>query len=218
MLKKYLTEGEQKQLLSTLKQTAGDVARRDDALIRLLINTGMRIGECLRLSVGDAAAAMKRGYIYLPKQYRKGRADEKRDHEVLVTLPVKVALFELLALREGAAMDEALVVSRKSGTQAMSVRAFEQRMDYWAEQAGLPKGVSPHWLRHTRAMNIMGRTTATDPLGIVKAALGHASIRSTEVYARQTRENVEAALIEVDGKPRLRKVDLRKMHEGRVGA
>lgn len=217
MLKKYLTEEEQRRLLSILKQSAGDVARRDDALIRLLINSGMRIGECLRLSVGDAVAAIKSGYIYLPKEYRKGRADEKRDHDVLVTLPVKVALFELLALREGAAMDEALAVSRKSAGRAMSVRAFEQRVAYWAGQAGLPKGVSPHWFRHTRAMNIMERTTSPDPLGIVKAALGHSSIRSTEVYARQTRENVEAALREVDGRPRLRKADLRKMHEGRAG-
>ncbi|HQS59950.1 MAG TPA: tyrosine-type recombinase/integrase [Gallionellaceae bacterium] len=216
MLKKYLPEDEQRRLRNTLKQTAGPVARRDGGTIELLTHTGMRIGECLHLSVGDAVAALKTGYIFLAKETRKGRADEKRDHEVLVTVPVRAALNELLALREGAALDEALIVSRKSGGQAMSVRAFEQRVAYWAKQAGLPDGVSPHWFRHTRAMNIMRRTTSPDPLGIVKAALGHSSIRSTEVYARQTRENVEAALREVDGKPRLRLADLRKMHEGRV--
>ena len=53
---------------------------------------------------------------------------------------------------------------------------------------------------------------------VVKAALGHASIRSTEVYAHATRENVEAALREVDGPPRLRLADLRKEYEGRVAA
>lgn len=218
---KYLTEEEQNRLRGTLAQYAGETARRDSALIRLLIASGLRIGECLRLSVGDAVAAVKSGYLFIPKEHRKGRAGEKRDHEVLMTNSVRVAVRDLLELREGAGLDEALVVSRKSaakGWSALTVRAFEQRVRYWAELAGLPAGVSPHWFRHTRAMNIMRRTTATDPLGVVKAALGHGSIRSTEVYARATREKVEAALHEVDGKPRLRLADLRKMHEGRVGA
>jgi integrase len=213
MLKKYLTEEEQKSLLDVLKSTNSEVARRDDAAIRLLIHTGMRIGECLRLSLGDAAAALKTGYIYIPKEYRKGRPGEKRDHEVLVTEPVKKALGDLLALRIDAPLDDALIVSRKHGV--LTVRAFEQRVAYWARQAKLPEGVSPHWFRHTRAMNIMRRSTASDPLGVVKAALGHTSIRSTEIYGRQNKESVEAALREVDAvvKPRLRLADLRRMHE-----
>lgn len=213
---KYLTEEEQSRLRATFAQYAGETARRDDALVRLLIASGLRIGECLRLSVGDAAAAVKSGYLFVPKEYRKGRAGERRDHEVLMTNSVRLAVRDLLELREGAPLDDALVVSRKHGV--LTVRAFQFRVRYWADLAGLPAGVSPHWFRHTRAMNIMRRTTATDPLGVVKAALGHTSIRSTEVYARATREKVEAALHEVDGKPRLRLADLRKMHEGRVGA
>ncbi|MFA6971671.1 MAG: tyrosine-type recombinase/integrase [Gallionella sp.] len=215
MLNKYLTEDEQKRLLDVLNLYKSEVALRDSAVVRLLIHSGMRVGECLRLSVQDAMAALKSGYIYLPKEYRKGRTDERRDHEVLVTVPVKTALSDLLNIRVGAELDEALIVSRKSaglGWRALSVRAVEQRVAFWAQSAGLPDGVSPHWFRHTRAMNIMRRTTATDPLGVVKAALGHASIRSTEVYARQTREHVEAALREVDAKPRLRLADLRKAH------
>lgn len=210
MMKKYLTEDEQKRLLLTLKQFNGQTARRDDALVRLLIASGMRIGECLRLSIGDATAALKSGYLYLPKEYRKGRVGEKRDHDVLMTNSVRLAVRDLLVLRIDAPLEDALVVSRKHGV--LSVRAFQFRVTYWAKLAGLPEGVSPHWFRHTRGMNIMRRTTSTDPLGVVKAALGHSSIRSTEVYARQTRENVDAALREVDDKPRLRLADLRRMH------
>lgn len=218
MLKKYLTEDEQKRLLYVLHQTNGALAKRDLSVISLLIHSGLRIGECLRLTVGDGAAALKCGYLYIPKEYRKGRAGEKRDHEIMVTVSVRVALYELIAMRVDAGLDEALIASRKSNGATMSVRGFEQRVAYWAKRAGLPDGVSPHWFRHTRAMNIMGKTTSTDPLGIVKAALGHSSIRSTEVYARQSRESVEAALLEVDSKPRLRLADLRKQHERRVGA
>jgi len=214
MMNKYLTEDEQKRLLLILKQTTGETARRDDALVRLLINSGLRIGECLRLSVQDAVSAVKSGYLFIPKEYRKGRPGERRDHEVLVTHSVRQALNDLLALRDGAPLDDALVVSRKHGI--LTVRAFQFRLAHWSRLAGLPAGVSPHWLRHTCAMNIMARTTSSDPLGVVKARLGHSSIRSTEVYARATREKVEAALHEVDGKPRLRLADLRRMHEGRA--
>lgn len=219
MLKKFLTEDEQKRLLNVINLYKSEVAQRDSAVVRLLLSTGMRVGECLRLSVKDAMAALKTGYLYLPKEYRKGRADERRDHEVLVTVSVRVALVDLLTLRVNAELDEALIVSRKRGGigwSALSVRGFQQRVSFWAGEAGLPDGVSPHWFRHTRAMNIMRCTTSSDPLGIVKAALGHASIRSTEVYARQTREHVEDALREVDAKPRLRIADLRRAHEGRV--
>ena len=213
-MNKYLTEDEQKRLLQVLKQTTGETVRRDDALIRLLIHSGLRIGECLRLSIGDAVAAIKSGYLYLPKEYRKGRPGERRDHEVLMTNSVRLAVRDLLALRDGAPLDDALVVSRKHGI--LTVRAFQFRVTHWAKLAGLPAGVSPHWFRHTCAMNIMARTTATDPLGVVKARLGHSSIRSTEVYAHATREKVEAALHEVDSKPRLRLADLRRLHEGRA--
>jgi integrase len=219
MLNRYLEDEEQRRLLNTLRLHAGVLAQRDSAVIRLLIHTGMRIGECLHLTIADATSALKSGYIFIPKEYRKGRTDEKRDHEVLVTVSVRVALHDLLALRAGALMTDALIVSRVDTGHAMTVRAFELRVSHWANKAGLRHGVSPHWFRHTRAMNIMAKTTSNDPLGIVKAALGHASIRSTEVYARQTRQSVDAALHEVDSaKPRLRLKDLRKQYEGRVVA
>ena len=218
MLKKFLTEDEQKRLLDVLNLYKSEVAQRDSAVVRLLLSTGMRVGECLRLTVKDAMSALKTGYLYLPKEYRKGRPDERRDHEVLVTVTVRAALHALLMLRVNAELDEALIVSRKSagkGWHAMSVRGFQQRVAFWAGEARLPDGVSPHWFRHTRAMNIYNRTTSTDPMGVIKAALGHASIRSSEIYARMSRERLEAVLREVDAKPRLRIGDLRRAHKGR---
>jgi site-specific recombinase XerC len=219
MMKKYLTRDEQNRLLFTLKQCAGGTARRDDALIRLLIASGMRIGECLRLSIGDAVSAIKSGYLFIPKEYRKGRVGEKRDHEILMTNSVRLAVRDLLTLRDGAPLEDALVVSRKHG--ALTVRAFQFRMAYWAKLAALPAGVSPHWLRHTRGQNVYNNTTSIDRLGAVKAALGHASIRSSEIYARMAREEVDAAMREVDekmnGKPRLRLADLRRQHDLQLG-
>ena len=216
---RFLTLPEQRKLLGTLKQYSSEVARRDGATIRLLIGSGMRIGECLATSVGDAVAALQTGYLFIPKERRKGEAC---DLSVLLTKSVRQALTELLDLRDGAEMDEALIVSRKSkgrGWSALTVRCFEQRVTIWGNLAGLPEGVSPHWFRHTHAKNIMRNSEAADPLRVAQISLGQKSRRSTEIYTKLDREELESALHNVDekvsGKPRLRVADLRKMHEER---
>jgi site-specific recombinase XerC len=219
---RYLLPAEQRRLLGTIRQYSSEVAKRDGAVCRLLIGSGMRIGETLLISVGDAAAALQSGHLFIPKEHRKAEAC---DLSVLLTRSVRAALEDLLALRDGAELDEALIVSRKSkvrGWKAMTVRAFELRVAYWAKLAGLPEGVSPHWFRHTHAKNIMRESEAADPLRVAQLSLGQISRRSTEIYTKLDREELEAALHQVDGKvngkPRLRLADLRKAHEGRARA
>ena len=68
----------------------------------------------------------------------------------------------------------------------------------------------------------MRDSEASDPLRVAQLALGQLSRRSTEVYTKLDREELETALRNVDGKvngqPRLRLADLRRLHEGRVAA
>lgn len=217
VMKRYLTEAQQGELLRTINKHSGMLARRDSAWVRLLQSTGMRLNELVTMTVGDADAALRTGHLFVPKEHRKGG---KRDHSYLVTDPVRRALLDLLKVRteqgHAAVPDAPLVMSRKH--VGVTARAYEQRCAMWAELAGLGEKVSPHWFRHTRAMNIMRRSTATDPRGVVQGALGHASISSTGVYTRITKEDMEAALREVDGQPRLRKRALRRAYEGRAGA
>ncbi len=217
VMKRYLTETQQGELLRTINKHSGMLARRDSAWVRLLQSTGMRLNELVTMTVGDAEAALRTGYLFVPKEHRKGG---KRDHSYLVTEPVRRALLDLLKVRteqgHAAVPDAPLVMSRKH--VGVTARAYEQRCAMWADLAGLGEKVSPHWFRHTRAMNIMRRSTATDPRGVVQGALGHASISSTGVYTRISKEDMEAALREVDGQPRLRKRGLRREYEGRAGA
>lgn len=222
VFERFLTLAEQRKLLGTLKQYSGEVARRDDAAIRLLIGSGMRITECLQISTGAAADALQIGHLFIPKEHRKGEAC---DLSVPLTKSVRKALYDLLIMREGAGTDEALIISRNSrarGWKAMTVRAFEMRVAYWAKLAGLPEGVSPHWFRHTHAKNIMRESESADPLRIAQLSLGHTSRRSTEIYTRVDREELANALNQVDGKvngkPRVRLADLRRQYEGRVVA
>lgn len=220
IFRRFLTQSEQPRLLNTIKQFSSVEAKRDHAVCRLLIGSGMRIAECLKITTGAAADALQCGYLFIPKEHRKG-ADKSIDISIPLTKSVRSALYDLLILREGAGVDEALIVSRKSGGKAMTVRGFELRVAYWAKQAGLPEGVSPHWFRHTHAKNIMRESEAADPLRVAQLSLGQRSRRSTEIYTRLDREEFEAALHQADkavfGKPRIRIAQLRRQHERRVG-
>lgn len=233
IFRRFLTQSEQPRLLNTIKRYSSVEARRDHAVCRLLIGSGMRITECLKITTGDAADALQCGYLFIPKEHRKKSGGKKAednkpkrestsiDLSVTLTKSVRAALYDLLILREGAGVDEALIVSRKSGGKAMTVRGFELRVAYWAKLSGLPEGVSPHWLRHTHAKNIMRESEAADPLRVAQLSLGQRSRRSTEIYTRLDREEFEAALHHTDravfGQPRIRIAQLRKQYERRAG-
>ena len=225
-MNRYLTEPEQARLLDVLKRNSGDpLAARDYAWVRALRHSGLRIREFSLITVGDALAALRSGYLYIPKAHRKGR---HKDHSVYLTAALREAVEDLLSRRVGHGVpdlheDEPLVVSRQRAglSVSMTVRNYQLRLAHWAAEAGLPAGVSPHWLRHTRAMNIMRNSTASDPRGVVQSALGHADIRSSGVYTQTPREDVEAALDEIDQPPRSRRVTpamLRRAYEGRAAA
>lgn len=212
MLKKYLTEQEQKLLLSTPKKYQDAIARRDHAWMNVLILTGFRIKEFSLMTVNDALAALRLGYIYLPRQNRKGQA---ADLTKLVTQPLHDALTDLLDIRREMGYlntngDEPLVMSRKH--TAMTIRAYQKRVEHWAREAGIAGNVSPHWFRHTRAKNIIRRSSAKNSLLIVQQDLGHVSIKSSAIYSQIDKEQLMDALNEVDGVKPLRKRQVAKLH------
>lgn len=162
---------------------------------------------------------MSSGYLYLPKAYRKGK---RRDHHVRVTEALRKDLQDLLAVRAemvpgDAHESDSLVVSRlKDG---MTVRNFQLRVKAWALRAGLPPESSPHWMRHTLAMNLIRRSTARSPLRIVQSVLGHSTLSSTGIYTAPSREEVDAALEETTGadvRQRITRAQLRRAYESGV--
>lgn len=214
-MKKYLTEQEQTKLLAHLKSLASPIARRDRAWISLVKNTGMRIGEFSLMTVADAKFALANGWIHISKERRKGK---RRAHDIPATDAIRQDLNALLRLHSelgGAGLDEDPLVMSRQGTP-LSVRSYQDRVARWSRQCNLK--ATPHALRHTCAMNIMRRTTAEDPRGVVQAILGHADIRSSGVYTALNREEVRAAFEESHGPRRLKKHQVAKAYEGRVPA
>lgn len=233
---RYLKEEEQQALFKVLKSQAGLLAQRDYAWMRLLLETGMRVNELATLTYRQAVDALRTEWLVVRPEQRKGHRAPGKDkdgnpfpvkregHAYMVTHPVRECLVKLMELQQELrpAIDcppEMLppllwgrcgVVKGKVLCEHMGVRAFQKRMKHWAQLANLPEGVSPHWLRHTRGVNIIRRSRGNNPLKVVQMALGHASIASTGIYTQMSREEFEAEMRMVAG-GRMRKADARSL-------
>lgn len=213
-MKRYLTEQEQVRLLAAAKALADPLAQRDYHWMACLILTGMRITEWRCLTVSRVVQGLAAGWLVSDKVHCKG----KRGNEYLVTARLRYHLGVLVglshALGEGLPVPLAgqpLVWGRAGlgdgdgGSEGrgvagpLSVRSYEARLKHWAGVASLDLRISPHWLRHTRAMNIMRRSSSHNPLKVTQLALGHASVSSTGVYLQMSREELERELHLVDG-------------------
>lgn len=200
---RYLTEDEERRLFAAIHQFRADLyARRDLAMMRLMRQTGIRVGSCAGLGCGDAREALRTGRLVLRpeicKQSGKRRAAGKapRGYEMHLNKAARAALLELLRVRKAMGHNEAtegpLIMSRHG--RGISVRSIQSRVAKWCLAAGLSVKASPHWMRHTLAKRIVERSTSNNPLAIVQRQLGQASITSASVYTMPDREEIEAAV------------------------
>lgn len=206
MQKRYLIELEQRQLLNAAKRCADPLAQRDYHWMAALILSGMRIQEFSRLTRQRVVLALACGWLVSRKEDCKGR---RKANEYLVTHQLRLHLQALVKLSDELGIgieladgqEQPLVWGRDIAGRAgpLSVRGYQLRMKHWAGEAGLDPRLSPHWLRHTRGMNIMRRSRGDNPLKVCQQALNHASLASTGVYLQLSREEYERELQLVDG-------------------
>lgn len=192
VFRRYLTESEERQLLKTVGERGGILARRDHAWMEALRCTGVRIQAFSKLTVSHAQHAIRTHELVLEGAIQKrGRA-----HVQHVAQRGRRAFRRLLAIRgeQGYPLipDAPLVISRNR--QALSVRSYQARMQLWVGLAGLDVSASPHWFRHTLAKRVVARSTARDPAALVQGILGHTSRNSAAVYTRPDREDLVDAL------------------------
>jgi integrase/recombinase XerD len=168
---------------------ATDTGRRDAVMLSLLYDTGARVQELVDLSVRDVR-------LDSPAQIRlTGKGRKTR------VVPLLSATVELLAkyMREHRLdgperIDSPLFFNRlgehlsRSGVRYLLMKYTENARK---EKPSLPDKISPHTLRHSKAMHLL---QAGNPAPVIQAILGHADIRSIDIYARADIEMKRRAL------------------------
>jgi site-specific recombinase XerD len=152
-------------------------------IVRLMVVTGMRVGELCRLLLADIASD---GSVV--RIHGKGA----RDRIAYVTdESLRNELHQILqACRERPAPCNGVVFVNRYGAemQPQSVRSKLRRL---AKEAGLDRRVTPHMLRHTAATLLI--ESGVD-IRFVQRLLGHSSIATTEIYTHVSDEALRATM------------------------
>jgi site-specific recombinase XerD len=172
---KAVRPDEDVRLTTALAAATGPEGERDRALIDLLRGSGIRIGSAIALDVGDI------DFVHGEVTLRTA----KNDRPTTAVLPAVVAS----RLREhvGTRTDGPVF---RAGDRRICLRHAQRRVAEWFSRAGI-QGRSAHALRHTFATGLLAKT---GDLRLVQAALGHASIASTTIYAAIDRARLRKAV------------------------
>lgn len=178
----FLTEAEKRRLLKELHDRTNPLARRDRVIIELFLGTGIRIAELVNLDIDDVDLDGKHMSIT-----GKGGIPQVKFLKTTLRILLRSYLKERRRLTGSEVV--ALFVSSR-GTRLCS-RQIAQRLAYWLGKAGIRKNITPHGLRHTFATHLYA---ATSDLLLVKQALIHRHISTTEIYTHLSDERLEDAL------------------------
>ena len=147
------------------------LAKRDHAMFELLYSSGLRLAELAGLNI-DGQHSVRADEVTVLGKRGKQRS-------VPVGGRARDALKLWLAERPRfAAPDElALFVSQRG--LRLSHGVIRARLARWGRVQGLMQHVHPHMLRHSFATHVL---QSSGDLRAVQELLGHASIRSTQIY------------------------------------
>ena len=171
-----LTDAEEERLLAVLAAVEGTEAERDAVLFRLMLGAGLRLGSALALNVDDVDLA--EGIVTV-------RVKGDRLERVFLPAETRGDLGKVIGERESGPVFH----SQRGGR--LSARHVQRRFAASRERAGLSATVTSHSLRHTFASRLLDRT---GDIELVRRALTHRSVSSTQIYARCGDRRLRAAL------------------------
>ena len=151
---------------------------RDRAILETLFSTGLRLSELCNL---PRTIDLKRGEISV-----RGKGDKLR--VVFLSDGAKESIKSYLEKRDDT--DDALFVSVSKADKAIgriTPRAVQRLIDTRAKEAGIPKKVHPHMMRHGFATDLL--INGAD-LRSVQELLGHANISTTQIYTHLTNKEL----------------------------
>lgn len=148
------------------------LARRDQAMLELLYSSGLRLAEIASLDVGNLD--LTGGLVQVTGKGNKERV-------VPVGSKAREALQDWLRLRALASPKDGAVFITQQGNR-LGPRAIELRVKAAGERK-LGQHLSPHMLRHSFATHML---ESSQDLRAVQEMLGHADIKTTQVYTHLT--------------------------------
>ncbi len=164
-------------------------------LLLISYSSGLRVSEVIHLKITDID--LKRNMV------RVGQGKGKKDRYTILASSLIEELKEYLKLREyNLLLKQSYNEVRAnpwlfpgSGNRPLHIRTAEAIFTNAAKKANIGKKVSFHSLRHAFATHLL--ELGTD-LRMIQTLLGHASVRTTQIYTKVARSRLENIVSPLD--------------------
>ncbi len=207
---KALTDPQVNALLRAAAHTRHP--QRDTAIVQLLLQTGIRVGEATALRLGDIQFSEKRGKLLV----RAGKGNKER------SVPLNGSARQALADYLAPLLDVPPTLKAVAGAWPQP-RDEESQLPLWRSQKGqgggqlsesaigrmidgivetcaarglVPQDTSAHTLRHTFASHYLDAHPG-DLVGLA-GLLGHSSLDTTRIYTQPTADEIAERLERLD--------------------
>jgi site-specific recombinase XerD len=155
----------------------------DHALCLLMLRCGLRVSEVARLKQADLD--------WEQQALRINQGKGRKDRVVYVAADALAALRTCRALRPAIVPDDLLFWNQKRPQRPLSSKGIQKKVERYAKAADIK--ASCHSLRHTFASNLLEEGAEVIS---IKELLGHASIKSSERYAKLSNQRVKQVYIQ----------------------
>ena len=178
--------------VNRLRACIGDVSEdrllvRNEAILEVLFSSGVRVSELAALDFGDIR--WDEGELRI-----MGKGGKERIAFVSGRALALLARYRDVwpVLSQGKRpLPESAVFLNYRGTR-LDVRSVRRFLVALGEAAGFARPLHPHLLRHSFATHLLNHGV---DLRVVQELLGHASIRSTQVYTHLSTERLRRAYL-----------------------
>lgn len=159
---------------------------RDAAIVKLILFTGLRVGEIIHLRLSDVVLDDRKGSVVV----REGKGTKRR--EIPLNAKARKALLDYLQMRPDVESNMLFLGQRNEGVQSKTIQRAVQR---YAKKAGL-KNATPHILRHSFAKALIDAGVSLEK---VATLLGHSNLNTTRIYTTPSQEELNDAIEKLDG-------------------
>lgn len=179
----FLTTEELEKLFSAV-ETDSLIGLRDSAILQTLFSTGLRVSELCALNRDNVN--LKTREFAVRGKGRKMRLvflSEKAVEKIEAYLKARKDALDPLFISHAKKSEEAIDGEKRRLTR----NTVEAIVSKYARQAGIIKKVTPHTLRHSFATSLLWNGA---DIRAVQMMLGHASIKTTQVYTHITDQHL----------------------------
>jgi len=155
-------------------------AYRDAAVLELIYSAGLRISEVCGARFDD---------INLQSRVLKVRGKGRKEREVPFGVPALKSLERYWdAIKYSRTPGTPLFLATSGDQKPISASSVQKGLKDYLAIAGLDPGLTPHKLRHSFATHMLDHGA---DLRSVQELLGHAQLKTTEVYTHVTAERLK---------------------------